>query len=90
MTIIAYTRIFLPFMGSISFLFLDDFEGNTNIISGFTVTIHCLELSSHKSGSTVLSTQLIFCISYRTGSVTNHLFSHLRSVIEKFFSPQLK
>ena len=41
MLIIPYTGVFFPFMGSLSFLFLDDFEGNANI----SVSI--------KSGSTV-------------------------------------
>ena len=31
MPIIPYVGVVFPFMGSLSFLFLDDFKGNTNV-----------------------------------------------------------
>ena len=47
MPIIPYIGVVFPFMGSLSFLFLDDFEGNSYI----SVTI--------KFGSTVITMKLL-------------------------------
>ena len=43
MPITPYIRVVFPFMGSLPFLFLDDFEGNANI----SVTIKCSSTVVH-------------------------------------------